>query len=154
MQECDVVRLLCHCCKRHCAFDYLVPCKTLGCGRFFCHKCLTSRYKYSHAKISRLPSPNWRCPVCTGRCRCEECSSVFDVPVKKRGIKKMKKNHHAYRKKKVYRAKKIAGKFYLRNDANTRSPLEDRPTGVNITPQYTYYLPPISCIFFNNNSIS
>jgi hypothetical protein len=153
MQEYELVRLLCHFCKRFCLPDSFIPCKTPCCGKLFCHKCLTSRYKYSKAKVSRLPisplhgelrydrgvTPNWMCLVCTKKCVCEE------VPRKKCIIRKRSAHHtiDSNRNKKV----KTVTKFYARADANTRSPLDDRATNENSIPESNYLLPSISSNF-------
>eukprot|EP00826_Nyctotherus_ovalis_P049818 TRINITY_DN6047_c0_g1_i7.p1 TRINITY_DN6047_c0_g1~~TRINITY_DN6047_c0_g1_i7.p1 ORF type:complete len:181 (+),score=0.83 TRINITY_DN6047_c0_g1_i7:135-677(+) len=69
----NIVKVLCHCCKRCSASSLMVPCKIPGCQLFFYQHCLTSRYKYSYVKAAKLPSPHWKCPVCTHKCRCVEC---------------------------------------------------------------------------------
>ena len=69
----DLIKLMCHCCKRFTSSEFIVPCKTPGCNLLFCNRCLTSRFKYSHAKADRLPTAHWKCPVCTHKCKCDIC---------------------------------------------------------------------------------
>ena len=144
MQDCDIVRLLCHCCKHSCIANYLISCKISGCGKFFCHKCLTSRYKYSKTKVAKLPTSTWKCPVCTGKCKSDECQSGINIPIKKRGIKKIRTTKCCYRKKKTNGSRKIIIKYYSRIDANTGTPSDDRITQGVSTPKPHRILPPIT----------
>lgn len=141
MQVYDLIRPLCHFCKRLCSPDTFIPCKTPSCGRLFCHKCLTSRYKYSKAKVSRLPTPNWKCPFCTRKCACEDCIGESDGPLKKLRTKKIKAK---YRYKKLKTSIRTVAKCYSRADANTRAPLDDKCSHVIYTPVVNWRLPSIS----------
>lgn len=151
-QECDIVHLLCHCCKKSWISDYLVPCKTPFCGRLFCYKCLTSRYKYSKAKAARLPTPSWRCPVCTHKCHCEECQTG-DFQIRQKSIRKPKIKKFTYRKRKINKYRKAVSKFYLRADANTGTPLNDQESNEIFSPKPRKLLPPISSNLFLHSSV-
>lgn len=69
----------CHNCSITLPPRFMVPCQLL-CGRHFCRKCLTKYYKYSRPKCSRLPSVNWKCPACAGKCICKNCATVSLKP--------------------------------------------------------------------------
>ena len=84
----SVVKRRCHSCKCDIAEAFSVPCRADHCHKFFCQKCLTSRYKYSKAKAASLPSINWKCPVCTRRCFCLECINTGLVVRKRKAIYK------------------------------------------------------------------
>lgn len=74
----------CHSCKCEAQIECLVGCRNPSCKLLYCRKCLTSRYKFSKAKASTLPTLNWRCPVCTRRCFCTECLTLgVSMPVQK-----------------------------------------------------------------------
>ena len=89
MQNNDIIKPVCHYCKKYNPTEFFVPCRSGCCKLFFCHKCLTSRYKYSHVKASQLPTPNWKCPVCTNRCYCDYCiSHGISIPMKTKKIHK------------------------------------------------------------------
>jgi len=109
----EVVKRRCHSCKCEVAESLLVPCKMECCHKFFCLKCLTSRYKYSKAKASTLPSINWKCPVCTRRCYCNECVSAGNIPKKKKS--QAKRNLYSVRRrmKKKVRPKSKTGMIAL-----------------------------------------
>lgn len=75
-------RRFCHYCNYTGPPRFMVLCQ-VGCDLSFCRKCLTRYYKYSRTKCSKLPSVNWRCPVCTKKCQCEECQEVATVSCSK-----------------------------------------------------------------------
>lgn len=126
MQSKGVIKSMCHCCKQTFSSDFIVSCKTECCGRIFCHKCLTSRYKYSRAKVSRLPTPNWRCPVCTNRCQCDVCVKAgVAISLKKKVIRR-KNEICLIRKKK--RKRKSKETFTVQMNSGTRTPLSEKET--------------------------
>jgi hypothetical protein len=102
-----MIKRLCHSCKCDFPLEFLVPCRNTCCNRLYCRKCLTSRYKYSRVKASHLPTPNWKCPVCTRRCWCADCVNE-GVPVKiQKAISKSKIITSTwYRKKRIRRSRK------------------------------------------------
>eukprot|EP00826_Nyctotherus_ovalis_P062694 TRINITY_DN9119_c0_g1_i4.p2 TRINITY_DN9119_c0_g1~~TRINITY_DN9119_c0_g1_i4.p2 ORF type:complete len:157 (+),score=4.96 TRINITY_DN9119_c0_g1_i4:247-717(+) len=102
MQETRLAKAICHCCKLAPGSESLVPCKTAHCDRLFCHRCLTSRYKYSRTKVAKLPTVNWRCPFCADRCKCDECArSGRAAPIKKRTLKWKELTRHYYKKRRI-----------------------------------------------------
>jgi hypothetical protein len=104
---CGVVKRICHSCKCEADGELLVPCRAEGCHKFFCRRCLTSRYKFSKAKASHLPSQNWRCPACTRRCYCTECVLAGTKPKQLKPIKKLRtyvKRGHRRKKSRLRKA--------------------------------------------------
>ena len=83
-----VIKRRCHSCKQEFAESQSVACREDHCCKFFCQRCLTSRYKYSKTKAATLPSLNWKCPVCTKRCFCPDCIATGNVPKKRKAISK------------------------------------------------------------------
>ncbi len=84
----EIIKRRCHSCKCEIDEELSVPCRGENCHLFFCQKCLTSRYKYSKVKAASLPSLNWRCPVCTRRCFCEDCASSGNLPRRRKQLAK------------------------------------------------------------------
>lgn len=148
MQIYNLVRPLCHFCRRLCSLDTSIPCKTPSCGKLFCHKCLTSRYKYSKAKVSRLPTPNWKCPYCTKRCACDDCIGELGAPLKRGRTGKYKVNKYRYKKLKTSIRRVV--KCYSRTDANTKAPLDDKGSHKICTPILNWRLPSISRNLYYN----
>jgi len=60
----------CHYCNKKLSANSFAKCKVTGCGKQFCRKCLTSKYKFSKLKAAQLPTPLWKCPSCTFKCLC------------------------------------------------------------------------------------
>ena len=89
-RHCGLVKRICHSCKCETEGNFLVPCHAEGCHKFFCRRCLTSRYKFSKAKAAHLPSFNWRCPACTRRCYCADCVETGTKPKQHKPIKKLR----------------------------------------------------------------
>eukprot|EP00826_Nyctotherus_ovalis_P017702 TRINITY_DN1522_c0_g1_i1.p1 TRINITY_DN1522_c0_g1~~TRINITY_DN1522_c0_g1_i1.p1 ORF type:complete len:191 (-),score=21.38 TRINITY_DN1522_c0_g1_i1:154-726(-) len=144
MQEYNLARLLCHLCKRFCVPGSFIPCKTPCCGKLFCNKCLTSQYKYSKSKVSRLPTPMWRCPVCTKKCKCDECCELFKIPRKRHGKRRTAAGKSDSTKSKLSTSGRAATNFYSRADANTVTPLGDKGTHEVLSPAAKRHLPSIS----------
>lgn len=143
MHNHKLTKLLCHCCKKEQAVEFLVPCKSPGCNLFFCHKCLTSRYKYSKVKVSKLPTAHWRCPVCANRCQCTEClESGVTIPIKKRMVKRREVARRFRRKKRI--RKPI---FNVQTNSGTRTPPSEKETEQFFSPTVHRLMPPISSIF-------
>ncbi len=94
-----LVKRRCHSCKCEIAEALSVPCRSDHCHKFFCQKCLTSRYKYSKAKAATLPSLNWKCPVCTRRCFCIECEEAGLIAKRKKPV--YKRDMYTVRKRRV-----------------------------------------------------
>jgi len=87
-------RRFCHYCTNTGPPRFMVLCQ-VGCDLSFCRKCLTRYYKYSRTKCSKLPSVNWRCPVCTKKCQCEGCQGAATISCSKnKGVGK----HALYKK--------------------------------------------------------
>lgn len=103
-----VIKRKCHSCKCEVLEGNLVACQSECCHKFFCQKCLTSRYKYSRAKAAKLPSFHWKCPVCARHCYCDDCLASNNPPKKRRLIKKIKLYTNTRRKYKRARLKKMA----------------------------------------------
>eukprot|EP00826_Nyctotherus_ovalis_P017707 TRINITY_DN1522_c0_g1_i6.p1 TRINITY_DN1522_c0_g1~~TRINITY_DN1522_c0_g1_i6.p1 ORF type:complete len:252 (-),score=-15.13 TRINITY_DN1522_c0_g1_i6:136-891(-) len=154
MQEYNLARLLCHLCKRFCVPGSFIPCKTPCCGKLFCNKCLTSQYKYSKSKVSRLPTPMWRCPVCTKKCKCDECCELFKIPRKRHGKRRTAAGKSDSTKSKLSTSGRAATNFYSRADANTVTPLGDKGTHEVLSPAAKRHLPSISCSLGAQCSIS
>ena len=89
------VRNCCHYCKLPSPPRFLVPCK-IPCGLYFCRKCLIKYYKFSRVKCSKLPTANWKCPVCTIKCQCSDCRKSNSV----QPIEKVQKNKELMKLKK------------------------------------------------------
>jgi len=100
-----MVKRICHSCKCEIGEAFAVPCRAEGCHKFFCQKCLTSRYKYSKAKAASLPSLNWRCPVCTRRCYCLDCIEAGLVVKKRKTV--YKHDIYSTRKKRVRKKQRL-----------------------------------------------
>lgn len=144
MNGCELNRLICHCCKTQTFPHFLVPCKTSGCGFFFCHRCLTSRYKYSKAKVVKLPTAHWKCPVCAERCQCDECISAgISIPIKKKVVKRRDLTGHFRRKKRI--RKPI---FNVQTNLETKTPYSERETNPFFSPLPQRSVFPISSINF------
>jgi len=60
----------CHYCNKEFSSSSLSKCKIVECGKMFCRRCLTSKYKFSKLKAAQLPTPCWKCPSCTYKCLC------------------------------------------------------------------------------------
>jgi len=145
MQNRKLSKLRCHCCKKMTSLDFLIQCKTSGCSFLFCHKCLTSRYKYSKVKVSSLPTAHWKCPVCARRCQCVNCiESGIAMPIKKK-IMKRKRVIRCVRKKNRIR-KPV---FIIQNICDIKAPLSEKQTKELLTPIVHHKMLPISgmCYF-------
>lgn len=114
MESNRILKPVCHSCKLLVDPLFLVPCKIVHCDCFFCHKCLTSRYKYSKAKVVSLSTANhrgvnWKCPYCMSRCQCNDCVEVGRAPVKKKGMSMRDTIRHFYKRKRIRKRKYKSG---------------------------------------------
>lgn len=143
----DLLKLICHCCKCTVPNELTVCCMTPGCNLFYCHRCLTSRYKYSYAKTAKLPTPKWKCPVCTRRCWCNECVQTgVAMPLKKSLNKNTTCVHQYRRKKRIRKGKRMADRSSLKIEFSVRTtPSEKVHQEVHSTISQ-YQLPSISGI--------
>jgi len=144
----NILKFICHCCKRSAGSEYTVPCKTAGCNLFFCHRCLTSRYKYSYAKTAKLPTPHWKCPVCTKKCSCADCPSPSQSEVPAFEGKLMVQGRtsvHQHRKKKrIRKGKRKSSDSSLGTGSSLRTPPSERETQGAYSPPPKFPPPPIS----------
>eukprot|EP00826_Nyctotherus_ovalis_P025035 TRINITY_DN1933_c0_g1_i12.p1 TRINITY_DN1933_c0_g1~~TRINITY_DN1933_c0_g1_i12.p1 ORF type:complete len:198 (+),score=8.24 TRINITY_DN1933_c0_g1_i12:184-777(+) len=142
----NILKLICHCCKRSSPPECMVPCKTPGCDLFFCHRCLTSRYKYSYAKTAKLPSPHWKCPVCTHKCRCADCpqpSSEVEMAGKLL-VEDATCAHTQRRKKRIRKGKRRSSDCSLKTGSSMKTPSLERESQAADSPSPKLLLPPIS----------
>lgn len=143
----NILKFICHCCKRTTTSENMVPCKTPGCDLFFCHRCLTSRYKYSYAKTAKLPTPHWKCPVCTRKCRCTECPPPLPsatVQALLGGKSLVEDNtcaHQQRRKKRIRKGKRKSPDSSLGTGSSLKSPSIGKET---LTPPLKFVPPSIS----------
>lgn len=108
----------CHYCKLSAPPRFMVPCQ-IPCGLYFCRKCLTKYYKYSRPKCAKLPSVNWRCPVCTSKCQCEDCQEIATDPCAKNMLEPRERQQETYNYKKVTGdVKECVGKCPSSNSCN------------------------------------
>jgi len=143
MQSYQLNKLICHCCKMETSLDSLVLCKSSCCNLFFCHKCLTSRYKYSKVKVSKLPTPHWKCPVCANRCQCDQCIKAgITAPIKK---KRMKRKEAARRLRRKRRVRKPT--FQIQSNCETRTPLSEKESDQFLNLVAHCLIPPISSTY-------
>ena len=142
MQSNHPFKSACHSCKFLIDPSLLVPCKNTHCNYFFCHKCLTRHYKYSKAKVVRLPTANWRCPYCVSRCQCDDCVKAGrGVPVKKKVMNSRDIIRKLYKKK---RTRKRKYKSNIKLDFGIRDNSSKAIIGVSVEENQSYLLPPIS----------
>jgi len=147
MQEADINRLICHYCKAVLSTSLLVSCKISGCGLFFCHRCLVSKYKYSKAKAITLPTPHWKCPVCGNRCKCESCKEGGVKFIIKKGLSEDTKYILYKRRKRGLVMNRRCSSYF---DFNLRTPLigegmqEPEETQESVSPKPKTLLPSLS----------
>ena len=142
-----ITKPICHYCKRFINSEALVPCKILRCGLFFCHACLTSKYKYSKSKAESLPTEHWKCPVCGNRCKCDFCKhDITKIPIKKGITKRHKAVQYYYRKKDM----KIIRKHYSYIDFNAKASPSKGITQSSCSPDLNVSLPPITGIILHD----
>jgi len=144
----NVLKFICHCCKKSSVPELMVPCRISECDLFFCHRCLTSRYKYSYAKTAKLPTSHWRCPVCTQKCRCADCSKVLR-PELSASSDKLLIEDAAFMNPRRKKAKSRKGKSKppegsVKTGYSTKSFLFEKETQEVCTPTSQFSLPPIS----------
>lgn len=151
----EIAKFICHCCKKLISSELIIPCKTKLCKLFFCHKCLTSRYKYSKVKVSKLPTPNWKCPVCANRCRCKDCAQLgvvmptkkpySPILVKKKLIKPIDVLNCPYKRKRIRKDKDV---FLIRLNCGAITPPSRNETNCNeaLSQVVPRIMPPISGI--------
>lgn len=143
----NIVKLMCHCCKKFTSSEFLVPCKIPGCKLLFCHKCLTSRFKYSHAKTATLPTAHWKCPVCANRCRCEVCIEKEVVVLnEKKPLRPNSTVPHSHRKKRIRKDKRNHCDAPTKPEQLMRCSISEKETHEICSPIPRRFLPPISSI--------
>ena len=139
------IKLMCHTCRKSFSSEFMVSCMTSGCNLMFCHKCLTSKFKYSRAKAESLPTTHWKCPVCSKKCKCNHCSRKtkgIQIPIKKAIVKPISAGFSPYHKQRIQKSYGYPFKIECLHQASQG----EKETQIFFSPDLQHSLPSISSI--------